>query len=117
MANHYIVQAERTDEQHSKLNTLSGALTPVVGLQYELPQKEYYPIGRVPAAGSMEPILFENWNGSPWISLMDIRGNLTDLAHNMVGGLDLVFAQRTRPVKFELRIMVCLSVSITLFFE
>ncbi len=105
---------DRSDDQRSNSNTPSGAMTPVVGPQYELPQKEYYPIGCVAAPASMEPILFENWNGSPWISLMDTRQSLTDLAHSMIGGFDLVFIERARPVKFELRIMVCLSLFITL---
>ena len=115
MSNHYVAHTELINEQHSGFSTLSGALIPATRPQYKLPQEEYYPIGRVLSPGSMKPILFEELNRSPWISLIALRKNLTDLARTMVGGSDLVFAQRPSPIQFELKIIVCLTLSITPF--
>lgn len=107
MSDHYITYLELTDDERTSCSTLSDALSPTNRPQYELPQDVYHPKARTPLVRGMDPILFHEWSGAPWVSLPGLHGNLAELANTMLGGWDLVFAQRpNRQMKIELRIMV-----------
>ncbi len=110
--------AAPTNAQLSPYSSLANAMEPAAKPFYELPQDVYHADARIASSAGIEPIFFQLnkiHNGTSYVNLSMLLGDLSVLTNIMARSADRVFEDRQGTVRLDLKIMVGLHPSSTVY--